>query len=148
MKRTVCRVPLTLAAGIVLGVLGGRLFGIQQVSAQPASSQSGPVKRTILQRKDIEGVDGKEAILILAEIVPGGVLGRHYHPGPEIGYVTEGTMRLEQDGHPPLTVRAGESFHHPSKIVHDVKNPDQRTPVKVVDCLIADKGQPLTTPVR
>ncbi len=148
MKRTVCMVALILAVGVVVGALGGRLFNAQEANAQQANSQQGPVKRTILQRKDIEGMEGKEAILILAEIVPGGVLGRHFHPGPEIGYVIQGTMRLEQDGYPPLTVKAGESFHHPAKIVHDVKNPDTKAPVKVVDCLIAEKGQPLTTPVR
>jgi hypothetical protein len=68
------------------------------------------VKRTVLQQRDIPGAADKEATLILAEIAPGGAAGRHFHPGPEVGYVIEGTLLLEIDGRPPLTIKAGDSF--------------------------------------
>jgi quercetin dioxygenase-like cupin family protein len=46
----------------------------------------------MLQQKDIEGIPGREGILYLAEIIPGGVAGRHFHPGPELGYVLQGSL--------------------------------------------------------
>lgn len=51
---------------------------------------AGPGDATMLQQKDIEGIPGREAIVYLAEIIPGGVAGRHVHPGPELGYVLQG----------------------------------------------------------
>jgi quercetin dioxygenase-like cupin family protein len=139
MQRTVCTLALTLIAGVAIGALGGRFLSIEQATAQQA-----PVKRTVLQKQDIPGAAGKEATLILAEIVPGGAAGRHFHPGPEIGYVMEGTLLLEIDGKSPLTIKAGESFL--STGIHDVKNPDANKPVRVIDCLVGDKGKPLATP--
>src|SRR6266446_9070986 len=113
MNRAICTSALALTAGILIGTFGDRLLVIEQATAQQA-----PVKRTVLQQRDIPGAAGKEATLILAEIAPGGAAGRHFHPGPEVGYVMEGTLLLEIDGRPPLTIKSGDSFV--SESVHDV----------------------------
>ena len=74
-----------------------------------------PIRRTILQQKDLQGVPGREAIQYVADIAPGALVGKHTHPGPEFGYVVEGTLVLEQVGQPPVTVNAGDSFHNPGQ---------------------------------
>ena len=50
-----------------------------------------------------------EAILGAYEIAPGMNAGRHTHPGPETGTLTDGEMVLMIDGQPDRTVKAGES---------------------------------------
>ncbi len=95
-----------------------------------------------------EGAAGREVIMYRAEIVPGGVAGRHYHPGPELVYVLEGVLLLEPDGRPPMTLNAGESAHMPAKHIHNAKNASTTQPVKVVVFLVGEKGQPLATPVQ
>ena len=137
MKRTVSMLGLTMAGGIVLGMIGSQVLLAQQA----------PVKRTILQQKEIEGMPDKEAVMYLAEIIPGGVAARHFHPGPEVGYVLEGSIILEPDGQAPITFKAGDTFHNPSKNVHSAKNASATEPAKVLVFMIGDKGQPLATAV-
>ena len=138
MRRTVIILGLTLAVGIVCGALGERFL-----SAQPQ-----PVKRTELLKTELEGIAEKEGVMYLAELAPGAAAGKHFHPGPEFAYVLEGSLLLEPQGKPPLTIKAGEAFHNPAKIVHDAKNASTTAPTKVLVFLVADKGQPLATPVQ
>lgn len=138
MKRIAGMLVLTLAIGIALGVIGN-----QVLIAQPT-----PVTRTILQQKDLEGATGREVIMYRAEVVPGGVAGKHYHPGPELLYVLEGALILEPDGHAPMTLKAGENAHVPAKHVHNAKNASTTEPAKVLVFLVGEKGQPLATPVQ
>jgi quercetin dioxygenase-like cupin family protein len=84
--------------------------------------------------------------MYLAELAPGAAAGKHTHPGPELAYILEGALTLEQEGKPAQTFKAGEVFHNPSKIVHDAKNASATAPTKVLVFLLADKGQPLATP--
>ncbi len=138
MHRTVVMLTIALVVGIAVGMLGHQILIAQQA----------PVTRTILQQKDVEGVPGREIIMFRAEIVPGGVAGRHYHPGPELFYILEGTLTLEPDGQPPVTLKAGESGYNPAKHIHNAKNASTTEPVKAIGFLIGEKGQPLATPVQ
>ena len=52
-------------------------------------------------QKDLAGIEGNEALMVLAEIAPGAQSGRHYHPGTEIAYVLSGTGAMEVDGQAP-----------------------------------------------
>ena len=138
MRRTVMIVAATLVVGIAIGM----------ITAQALMAQQAPVTRTTLQQKDIEGAPGKEVILYIADLVPGGVAGRHFHPGPEVAYVLEGTLIVEPDGKPPLTLKKGDSFHNPAKAVHNAKNGSTSAPAKVLVVLIGEKGAPLSTPIK
>src|SRR6266498_1359719 len=80
MKRIVMIVAATLVVGIAIGV----------ITTRAPMAQQAPVTRTTLQQNDIEGAAGKEVIMYVADSIPGGVAGRHFHPGPEVAYVLEG----------------------------------------------------------
>ena len=95
MKRTVMIVAATLVVGIAIGV----------ITTQALMAQQAPVTRTTLQQKDIEGAPGKEVIMYVADIIPGGAAGRHFHPGPEVAYILEGSFVLEPEGKPPVTLK-------------------------------------------
>ena len=138
MKRTVMIIAVTLVVGIAVGM----------VATQALMAQQAPVTRTTLQQKDIEGASGKEVIMYVADLIPGGVAGRHFHPGPEVAYVLEGSLVLEPEGKPALTLKKGESFHNPAKAVHNAKNGSTTQPAKVLVVLIGEKGAPLSTPVK
>jgi quercetin dioxygenase-like cupin family protein len=138
MKRIAAMLVLTLAVGIALGAIGNQILIAQQA----------PVTRTILQQKDLEGTTGREVIMYRAELIPGGVVGRHYHPGPELLYVLEGALILEHDGQPPVTLKVGDTAHVPAKHIHNAKNNSSTAPTKVLVVLVGEKGQPLATPVQ
>jgi quercetin dioxygenase-like cupin family protein len=129
---------VTLAVGITLGALGDRFLSAQQQS----------IKRTELLKTVIEGMEGKEVIMYVAELAPGAAAGKHTHPGPEFAYILDGALTLEPEGQAPKTYKTGEVFHNAAKIVHDAKNASATAPSKVLVFLLAEKGQPLATPVQ
>ena len=135
MRRTPILLSVTLAVGLILGVLGDRFLSAQQTS----------IKRTELLKTAVEGVDGKEAVIYIAELPPGASAGKHTHPGPEFAYVLDGALTLEPQGQAAKTYKAGEVFHNAPKMVHDAKNTGT-SPTKVLVFLLADKGQPLASP--
>lgn len=59
-------------------------------------------------------VSDRHALQVLAEFTPGGIAGRHTHPGEERGYVLEGTPEPPVEGQAPRTLHAGESFFVPA----------------------------------
>lgn len=138
MQRTAFILAVALVVGMVMGVVGNQCLNAQQQ----------PVKRTELLRTDLPGIEGKEGIVYIAELAPGAAAGKHSHPGNELFYVLEGSMILEVEGKPPVTIKQGEASHLPPKQVHDVKNASATAPMKGLIFQIPEKGQPLVTPVR
>lgn len=111
-----------------------------------AQQATPPIKRTILQKADVPGTN-MEVVLGLAELSAGVSIGRHSHPGPEQGTVTEGELILMIDGQPEKVVKAGESYQVPMGAVHDAKTGGGK-PAKVIAVYVVPKGQPLATPAK
>lgn len=128
------------AASIVAGVIGA--WGIGSLEAQPPPA----FKRTPLQKHDLTA-HGREGVQVLAEFAPGAAAGKHTHPGEEMGYILEGTLQLEIQGKPPVTLNAGQVFFVPAGVVHDGKNVG-KGPLKVLATYVVEKGKPVATPVK
>ncbi len=84
----------------------------------------------------------------LVEIASGAEVGKRYHPSQNFGYVLEGSGIWEMEGQPPVTRKQGDVFYEEPKQVHIAKNASTSAPLKVLVCVIAEKGQPLTVPVK
>jgi quercetin dioxygenase-like cupin family protein len=138
MPRTGVLLAVVFAFGMGVG-----WFGHPRLRAQPE-----PVTRTVLLRADVAGVEGQEAVLVVAEIAPGATTGKHRHPGQEFAYLLEGSLRLVADGQPAVTLKPGEAFQQPPRQVHEGQNTSATAPVKVLALYLAEKGQPLTTAVH
>jgi quercetin dioxygenase-like cupin family protein len=108
------------------------------------SAQQAGFKRTVIQQADLS-TPGREATTAIAEFQPGATVGRHTHPGEEIGYILEGTIVLEQDGKPAVTLGAGKTFFIPPGTVHNATN-NGKTQARVLANYIVEKGKPLATP--
>jgi quercetin dioxygenase-like cupin family protein len=138
MRHMALVVVLTLGVGVVAGAIG-----------RPSlMAQSPPVTRTTLQQRDLDGIPGRELLMYRADFIPGGALGRHFHPGPELIYVLEGELTLEQDGHSPVTLKVGDSAHLAHKHIHKARNPSSTGPARVLVFLVGEKGQPIITLVH
>jgi quercetin dioxygenase-like cupin family protein len=137
MKRTALMLGMTLLVGMYLGVIGGQIL-----YAQPE-----PIKRTVLLKTDLAGMEGKEAILALAEIAPGAATGKHTHPGYEFAYVLEGSGSLEIEGKPSIPLTPGTAIYQPSTQVHRGVN-DSSTPLKIFSVYILEKGHPIAVPAK
>jgi quercetin dioxygenase-like cupin family protein len=132
------RAKRVLAAALTVSALAG---GYRWAHAQASGFQ-----RTVLQRGDLSTA-GHEAVMARAEFAPGAAVGRHTHPGEEVGYVLEGTISVEVQGKPASTLKAGDAFLIPAGTVHDARNVGTG-PAKVVATYIVEKGKPLATPAQ
>jgi len=135
----------TLLLGCV--ALTGFVMGI--VGATYVSAQGAPqITRTEILRKPMSGLEGREVVVFLADIPPGGVASIHYHPGDEAIYMLQGSLLFEPDQGAPFVLKAGEITFNPAKNIHKAKNTSSSESAKVLNCMIAEKGQPLAVPVQ
>lgn len=103
-------------------------------------------RRTDLQRHDLSAA-GREVIQTRVEFEPGVAAPRHIHPGEEIIYVLEGTLRYEIDGQPPATVKPGDVLFVPAGTPHSVKNIGSGNGAELATYVV-EKGKPLITVVK
>jgi quercetin dioxygenase-like cupin family protein len=121
---------ITMALGAALGLLGSRTL----------SAQEGLKSGKVLQRADVVGAKGMEAILVLRTVPPGGQSGNHTQSGTEIVYILKGSAIFEAQGKPPRTLKAGEAFSTVAGEVHNVKNASASAPAEALAFYIAKKG--------
>lgn len=120
---------------VIVGVGLDRLVLAQQTG----------IKRTILLTTDEPGSQTHEAVMAIAEVEPGASSGRHRHPGIEIGYVLEGSVRVEHDGRAAITLKSGDVFRNDG--VHNVTDTGT-SPAKILAVYLVEKGKPLAETVR
>ena len=53
---------------------------------------------------------------------------------------------FEPDGGQPFELKAGEITFNPAKPIHKARNASSSETAKVLNCMLAEKGQPLTGP--
>ena len=138
MNRSLLLVGVSLAS-MVVGAIGATY-----VSAQGAPQ----ITRTEILRKPMSGLENKEVVVFLADIPPGGVAATHYHPGDEAIYMLQGSLLFEPDQEQPFELKAGQITFNPAKHIHKAKNTSPTEPAKVLNCMIAEKGQPVAIPVQ
>lgn len=132
-----------LLLGVGLAGIGVGVLGATYVAAQGAAQ----VTRTELLRKPVSGVEGKEVVVFVADLPPGAVAVRHSHPGDEAIYMLQGALLFEPEGGPPFELKAGQIAFNPAKHIHKATNTSSSEAAKVLNCMLAEKGQPLATPV-
>src|SRR2546421_11799980 len=102
------RLTMVVAGGVAA------LVGVWATGSLKA--QQPGFKRVELQRHDL-GTPGREAVQARAEFYPGASVGKHTHPGEELGYLLEGTIELEGEGKATATEKAGNAFFIPAGTV-------------------------------
>ena len=122
------------------------LAALAASAAVAVVAQAPGITRAILQKGEASAVE-RDVVLARAEIAPGGATGRHTHPGPEIGYVLEGTTTLEIDGQPPRVLKAGDSYVIPAGTIHNAKVIGDK-PGVVLATYVVEKGKPLASPAK
>ena len=126
MKRINFLVAVTFAVGMVLCLSG--------------SAQDNLKGGIILQRTELKGAPGWEAILVERILPPGVESGKHTQSGNEIVYVEEGSVTVEVQGKPAVTLKPGEAFTTAAGEVHNVKNASGSAPAKALAFYVAKKG--------
>ena len=136
MKQTLRMLVSIVVLGIVVGL-----------------AYADDLTRTVLMKKDLEGVAGKEVTVFLAQYEPGAKSGKHYHPGQEIIYVLSGNGKMEESGKPAVEMKPGTILYFQSdpknpSYVHEATDLGGAEGMKLLVIMITEKGQPLAYPAK
>src|ERR1700676_5735409 len=93
-------VGFALIVGVMLSSLGSRI----------SNAQDNLKGGKILQRMELKGAPGWEAILVDRTLPPGAESGKHTQSGNEVVYIEEGSVTFEAQGKPAVTLKPGEAF--------------------------------------
>jgi quercetin dioxygenase-like cupin family protein len=85
--------------------------------------------------------------MALVELPPGSAEGKHTHFAEVFAFVLEGSVTLESEGSPTVTLKAGDVFHIAPGKVHEAINKGTVT-ARLAAVFVAEKGKPLTTQVK
>lgn len=110
------------------------------VAASGARRPRGP-----LMRRDLIGAPGKEVVMSVIEVPPGGSSPPHRHFAQVFVYVLQGRMIMQVRGGPRVTLGPGQTFYESPTDIHTVgANASKTEPAKFLAILIKDKNKPAT----
>ena len=74
---------------------------------------------------------GENLMLVQFTFEAGVTSWLHSHPHEQVGYVVSGEIDFLMEGHEPVRLTAGCSYHVPSNVKHNITT---HTPAVLVDC--------------
>ena len=123
------------------------LVGALVAVAGAATAQDTKVEP--LLSRDVAGFAGKEGAMLTVEYAPGTDGPVHRHNAHVFVYVLEGSVVMQVQGGPQVTLRPGETFYEGPDDVHLVgRNASKTERAKFLAFFVKDKGAPVVEPVR
>jgi quercetin dioxygenase-like cupin family protein len=114
------------------------------LAADPPKVRAAP-----LLVKSLDGVQGKEGLLLTVELEPGAESAPHRHNANTFVYVIEGTIVMQVKGGEAVTLKAGQTFYESPTDIHTVsKNASTTERAKFVVFMVKDVGVPASVPVN
>lgn len=99
--------------------------------------------------KELADLPGKEALMITVEFPPGGADPIHRHDAHGFIYVLEGSIVMQVEGGPEVTLTPGQTFYEGPADVHTIgRNASDTKPAKFLVLLIKNVGTDPVLPVR
>ena len=129
------------AMAAVMGFVAGS-GALAQEAPKPTAVEI--IKRLQLQRVDYPA-DAYASMIYSVEVIPGGLIARHTHPGVEMGYVLEGEGVLQVEGQAEVAMKPGVTYKVPPGVPHAGKN-NGAAPLKIAATYVVEKDKPLATP--
>lgn len=119
---------------------------VQPISV-PTKDTAG-ITHTPLLKNVLPGTSNEEVIVWDTEYSPRAVNPRHFHPAAITFRVLSGTGIWQEEGQPPVTLRAGDSLFVPAGTIHAHWNPSTSAPLRFLEFIVAekDKGRPVPRP--
>ena len=131
-----CRAGLRAArAGLALAALAS----LASSAAAGGAAASDAVVAPLITR-DLSGVPGKEVTMETVEYAPGAKSPPHRHHAQVFVYVLEGSVRMQVQGSPAVTLGPGGTFYESPDDFHTVsENASQTKSAKFVVVMVKDK---------
>ena len=122
------------------------------LQAQPVASQEkrGVIPHAPLLKSVLPDTANQEVAVYEAEYAPGGINPRHLHPAAITFHVLSGTGIWQEEGKPPITLKAGDSLFVPAGTIHSHWNPSTTDRLRFLEFIVAekDKGRSIPQPLK
>jgi quercetin dioxygenase-like cupin family protein len=118
-------------------------------AANRAANDKDSTKVQPLLTQDLADIPGKEVVVLTVTYLPGGASLPHRHDADVFVYVLEGSVVMQVDGKPAVTLGPGQTFHEsPADVHRQSANASATKPAKFVVFMIKDKNKPATRPAE
>jgi quercetin dioxygenase-like cupin family protein len=121
-------------------------------AASPSGSQQrqGVIAHPPLLKMMLPDTANQEVAVYEVEYEPGGVNPRHLHPAAITFHVLSGTGVWQEEGKPPMTLKAGDSLFVPAGTIHSHWNPSTTERLRFLEFIVAerDKGRSIQQPSK
>jgi quercetin dioxygenase-like cupin family protein len=116
----------------------------------PGKEKRGVIPHAPLLKSVLPNTANQEVAVYETEYAPGGINPRHLHPAAITFYVVSGTGVWQDDGKPPITLKAGDSLFVPAGTIHSHWNASTTEPLRFLEFMVAekDKGRAIPQPVK
>src|SRR2546425_3076132 len=140
-----------MAKASLFSLIGIATIGVLcLLAAQPAASQErrGVIPHPPLLKSVLPGTANQEVAVYETEYAPSGINPRHLHPAAITFHVLSGTGVWQEEGKPPITLKAGDSLFVPAGTIHSHWNPSTTDRLRFLEFIVAekDKGRSIPKP--
>src|SRR5215469_5328746 len=122
------------------------------LAAGPAAAQGrrGVIAHPPLFKMMLPNTQDQEVAVYETEYAPGGINPRHLHPAAITFHVLSGTGVWQEEGRPPVTLKAGDSLFVPAGTIHSHWNPSTTDRLRFLEFIVAekDKGRSIPQPPK
>ena len=127
----------TARAGLVPAALASLAFSAVAGGAVASDAVVAP-----LIARDLIGMPNKEVTMATVEYAPGGKSPPHRHHAQVFLYVLEGSVRMQVQGSPAVTLGPGGTFYESPDDLHVVsENASPTKPAKFLVVMVKDKSR-------
>src|SRR5437868_5943108 len=97
--------------------LAATTFGV--IGLAQSASAPDPSVATLITRP-LDGIPGKEGMMLTVDYPPGGISSAHRHNANVFVYVAQGSVVMQVAGGQAMTLRKGDTFYESPSDVHSV----------------------------
>ena len=141
-------VKMSLFSPIGIATIGALCL----LQAQPTASQEkrGVIPHEPLLKRVLPDTANQEVAVNETEYAPGGINPRHLHPAAITFYVLSGAGVWQEEGKPPVTLKAGDSLFVPAGTIHSHWNSSTNERLRFLEFIVAekDKGRSIPQPPK
>jgi quercetin dioxygenase-like cupin family protein len=135
------------ASCILLAAFAGATVGCLPTPLRADAAPPSAAFHDLLSR-DLNGVAGKELRMLTVEYIPGGASLAHRHNAQVFVYVLQGSVRMQVQGSPLVTLGPGDTFYEGPDDIHTVSaNASATEPARILVFMVKDKAAPVSSPV-
>ena|SRR5947209_5112034 len=116
-------------------------------AAVTGQERQGIIPHPALLKMGLPNTANQEVAVYETVYEPGGINPRHLHPAAITFHVLSGSGIWQEEGKPPVTLKAGDSLFVPAGTIHSHWNPSSTDRLRFLEFIVAEKEKGRAIPM-